>query len=143
MGKTYASVEIHVPVSKCYSYVRNSLKDPKFVTAYRTLHNGRDYSGRVVSETQNRQLVIEERAIDSMLAFRHKGWSIKYDFQETGRGTTRVAVSVEYGALLAFMAMTTAKLQSVNEVLTRINSLIALECGVEPGDREQMESGDG
>ncbi len=127
MGKVYVSVEINAPVSICYSYVKNSLKNPKFIAAYKTLHDGREYSGQIVEDTQNSRLVIEESAIDTLTRIRHKGWSIAYEFEEIGSAKTRVGVSVEYGTFLALMGFTTTKIQSINEVLARITSLLALE----------------
>jgi len=127
MGKVYVPIEIEVPVSTCYSYVKNSLKDPKFIVAYKSLHAGREYSGRIVEDTENRRLAIEESAIDTLTHIRHKGWTITYEFEETGGTTTRIGVSVEYGTFLALMGMTTTKIQSINEVLARITSLLALE----------------
>jgi hypothetical protein len=38
MGRTYASIEISTPPEVCYTYVRDSVDDPKFAVAYRTLH---------------------------------------------------------------------------------------------------------
>ena len=42
------------------------VEDPKFLAVYRDLHRGRGYSGRIVNEIENRQLVIRESAIDTL-----------------------------------------------------------------------------
>ena len=128
MRKTDIAVDIEVPVATCYSYVKNSIIDPRFRAAYRELHQGkREYSGRIVKEYENRQLVIQEKAIDSVTGIRFKGWTITYDFEPVSETKTKVAVSVEYSMFLAFMGMSTMKLQSINEVLARVQSLLALE----------------
>ena len=143
MGKTYTSIEIDLPSGICFSYVKNSLKSPKFVAVYKTLHEGREYSGQIVEESENQRLVIKESAIDSVTGIRHKGWTITYDFEEIAPTKTRVAVSIEYGIFLALMGMTTTKAQSTNEVLSRINSLIALEHRQELASCEQADAADG
>ena len=128
MRKTDIAVDIEVPVATCYSYVKNSIIDPKFRAAYRELHQGkREYSGRIVKEYENRQLVIQVKAIDSVTGIRFKGWTITYDFEPVSETKTKVAVSVEYSMFLAFMGMSTMKLQSINEVLGRLQPLLALE----------------
>ena len=128
MRKTYVSVDIEVPVATCYSYVKNSVINPKFLTAYRELHQGRrEYSGRIVKEFENHQLVVHEKAIDSLTGIRFKGWTITYDFEPVSETKTKVGVSVEYSMFLAFMGMSTTKLQSVNEILGRVQLLLALE----------------
>ena len=128
MRKTYATVDIEVPVATCYSYVKNSMVNPKFLAAYRELHQGRrEYSGRIAKESENRQLVIHESGIDSITRIRFKGWTITYDFEPMGETKTKVDISVEYSMFLAFMGMSTIKLQSINEMLGRMQSLLALE----------------
>ena len=42
------------------------VEDPKFLAVYRDLHRGREYSGRIADEIENRQLVIRESAIDTL-----------------------------------------------------------------------------
>jgi len=135
MGRTYASVEIELPSDICFSYVKSSVNPPKFVAVYKTLHSGREYSGHIVEESENRRVVIEESAIDTLTGIRHKGWTIAYDFEEIAPTRTRVAISVEYGILLALMGATTTKAQSINEVLTRVNILLALEHRQESASR--------
>ena len=128
MRKTDIAVDIEVPVATCYSYVKNSIIEPKFLAAYRELHQGkREYSGRIVKEYENRQLVIQEKAIDSVTGIRFKGWTITYDFEPVSETKTNVAVSIEYSMFLAFMGMSTMKLQSINEVLGRLQPLLGLE----------------
>lgn len=128
MRKTHIAVDIEVPVATCYSYVKNSIIDPKFRAAYREIHQGkREYSGRIVKGYENRQLVIHEKALDSVTGIRFKGWTITYDFEPVSETKTKVAVSVEYSMFLAFMGMSTMKLQSINEVLGRLQPLLALE----------------
>ncbi|MBT3381568.1 MAG: hypothetical protein HN742_12745 [Lentisphaerae bacterium] len=143
MGKTYASIEINTSLEMCYTYVRNSVDDPKFAAVYRTLHEGREYSGKIAEESTNRQIVIEEAGIDSVTRVRHKGWTITYDLEEVTRGTTRVGISVEYGMFLAVMGMTTVKVQSMNEVLSRVNALLALEYSGKTPEREPAVARDG
>ena len=128
MPKTRVTVEIEVPVATCYSYVKNSVINPKFLAAYRELHRGRrEYSGRIVKESDNRQLVVHEKGIDSITGLRFKGWTITYDFEPVSETKTKVGVSVEYSMFLAFMGMSTMKLQSINEILGRVQLLLALE----------------
>ena len=128
MRKTYVSVDIEVPVATCYSYVKNSIINPKFLAAYSELHRGRrEYSGRIVKESENRQLVMHTLAIDSVTGIRFKGWTVTYDFEPVSETKTKVGVSVEYSMFLAFMGMSTMKLQSINEILGRVQSLLALE----------------
>ena len=128
MRKTYVSVDIEVPVATCYSYVKNSVINPKFLAAYRELHRGRrEYSGRIVKESENRQLVMHTLAIDSVTGIRFKGWTVTYDFEPVSETKTKVGVSVEYSMFLAFMGMSTMKLQSISEILGRVQSLLALE----------------
>lgn len=128
MRKTYASVDIEVPVATCYSYVKNSVGNPKFLAAYRELHRGRrEYSGRILNESENRRLVIHEKAIDSVTGISFSGWTITYDFEPVSETKTKVDVSLEYSMFLAFIGMSTMKLQSINEMLGLVQSLLALE----------------
>lgn len=128
MRRTYVAVDIKVPVATCYSYVKNSVTEPKLLTAYRNLHQGkRSYSGRIVQETENRQLVIHEKAIDSLTGIRFSGWRITYDFESVGEIETKIGISIEYSVFMALMGMSTMKFQSINEMLNRVQSLIALE----------------
>ncbi|RKU25817.1 hypothetical protein C6499_14395 [Candidatus Poribacteria bacterium] len=128
MRKTYASVDIEVPVATCYSYVKNSVGNPKFLAAYRELHRGRrEYSGRFLNESENRRLVIHEKAIDSVTGIRFSGWTITYDLEPVSETKTKVDVSLEYSVFMALMGMSTTKLQSINEMLGRGQSLLALE----------------
>ena len=128
MRKTHIAVDIEVPVATCYSYVKSSVVNPKFSTVYRELHQGRrEYSGRIVKESENRQLAIHTLAIDGLTGIRFKGWTTTYDFEAVSETKTKVTVSVEYSMFLAFMGMSTMKLQSINEVLAAVQSLLALE----------------
>ena len=128
MRRTHMAVDIKVPVTTIYSYVKNSVINPKFLAAYKVLHQGRrKYSGQIVKESENHQLVIDTLAIDSVTSIRFKGWTITYDFEPVGETKTKVGVSVEYSMFLAFMGMSTMKLQSINEVLGRLQPLLALE----------------
>ena len=87
--------------------------------------------------------MIEEAAIDTVTRIRHKGWTIRYDLEEVTPGTTRVGLSVEYGMFLAVMGMTTMKLQSMNEVLSRVNALLALEHSGKTPEREPTAAAHG
>ena len=128
MPKTHVTVDIEVPVATCYSYVKNSVVNPKFLAAYRELHRGRkEYSGRIVKEAENRQLVIHEPAIESVTGIRFAGWTITYDFKSIGETETKVGVSIEYSVFIALIGLSTTKLQSINEILGQVQSLIALE----------------
>lgn len=128
MPKIHITIDIEVPVATCYSYVKKSVVNPKFLAAYRELHQGRrEYSGRIVKESENRQLVVHEKAIDSITGLRFKGYTITYDFEPVSETKTKVDVSVEYSMFLAFMGMSTMKLQSINEILGRVQLLLALE----------------
>ena len=128
MPKTHVTVDIEVPVATCYSYVKNSVTNPKFLAAYRELHQGRrEYSGRIAQESENRQLVIHTLAIGSTTRIRFKGWKVTYDFEPVSETKTKVGISVEYSTFLAFMGMSTMKLQSINEILAEVHSLLALE----------------
>ena len=128
MRRTHIAVDIEVPVTTIYSYVKNSVINLKFLAAYKELHQGRrEYSGRIVKESENRQLVIHTLAIDSVTGIRFKGWTITYDFEPVGETKTKVGVSVEYSLFLAFIGMSTMKLQSINEVLACLQPLLALE----------------
>ena len=128
MRKTCVSVDIEVPVATCYSYVKNSVVNPKFLAAYRELHQRRrESSERIVKESENGQLVIHTLAIDSVTGIRFKGWTITYDFKSVSKTKTKVGISVEYSMFLAFMGMSTTKLQSISEALGRVRLLLALE----------------
>jgi hypothetical protein len=127
MGKTCGEIDVQVPVARCYSFVKDSVQNPKFLSAYKDLHSGREYSGRIAEEAENRRLVIEESGMDSVTRIRHKGWTIIYDFEAVSETKTKIGISVEYGTFLALMGATTTKLQSVNEVLARVAALLALE----------------
>lgn len=128
MPKTYVTVDIEAPVATCYSYVKNSVVNPKFLAAYRELQRGRaEYSGRVLNESENRRLVIHEKAIDSVTGIRFSGWTITYDFESVSETKTKVDVSLEYSMFIAFLGMSTMKSQSINDVLGRVQSLLMLE----------------
>lgn len=128
MRKTYIAVDIKVPVATCYTYVKNSVVCPKFLAAYTELHRGRRvYSGRIVRESENSQLVIHEKAIDSLTGIRFSGWTITYDFESVSETETKVGILIEYSMFMAFVGASTMKLQSINEILTRVQSLLALE----------------
>lgn len=128
MPKTHITVDIEVPVATCYSYVKNSVISPKFRAVYRELHRGRrEYSGRILNESENRQLVIHEKAIGSVTGIRFSGWTITYDFEPVSETKTKVGISLEYSMFMALMGMSTMKLQSIGEVLGRGQTLLALE----------------
>lgn len=128
MPKTHVTVDIEVPVATCYSYVKNSVVNPKFLAAYNELQRWkREYSGRILNESENRRLVIHEKAIDTVTGIRYSGWTIIYDFEPVGETKTKVGVSIEYSVFIALMGLSTTKLQSINEILGRVQSLIALE----------------
>ncbi|MDE0185308.1 MAG: hypothetical protein OXP71_07595 [Candidatus Poribacteria bacterium] len=127
MGRTFVSVDVEVPVEVCYSYVKESISNPKFLAAYNNLHPGWRFSGTILEENEDRRIVIREPGVDSVTRIRHKGWTIIYDFASAGEAKTKVSISVKYGAFLAFFGLTTTKLQSINEALGRIQSLLALE----------------
>jgi hypothetical protein len=128
MGESNAVIEVSAPVGKCYSFVKGSVGNPKYLAVYQDLHAGKTYSGQIVDDIENRRIVIAESSIDTLTRVRHKGWTIKYDFEDSAGQGSRVTISVEYDALLAIAGMTTTKLQSVNEVLARVTALLALEC---------------
>jgi len=127
MGESNSIVEINAPVSKCYAFVKQSVANPKYLEVYQGLHAGRDYSGRIIDDIDNRRIVIEESSIDGLTKTRYKGWTIKYDFEDVDGTSSRVTISVEYGTLLAIGGMTTTKGQSINEILSRVTTLLALE----------------
>jgi len=128
MPKTHVTVDIEVPIATCYSYVKNSVVYPKFLAAYRKLWSGRKgYSGRILNESENRRLVIHEKSIDSVTGIRFGGWTITYDFESIGEKETKVGVSIEYSVFMALVGLSTTKGQSINEILGRVLSLLALE----------------
>ena len=128
MGTTYVAVDIKVPVAIIYSYVKDSIVDSKFLTAYRHLHRRkRAYSGRIVQETENRQLVMREKAIDSVTGIRFGGWTITYDFESISETETKVGISIEYSLFMALVGVSTMKGQSINAILGRVQPLLALE----------------
>ena len=127
MGKSSAVVEVSAPTDKCYGFVKESVANPKYLKVYQGLHPGKDYSGRIIDDIENCRIAIEESGIDSVTKIRLKGWTIKYDFEEIDGSSTKVTISVEYGALLAIGGLTTAKGQSINEILARVTALLALE----------------
>jgi len=127
MGESNAIVEIQAPTAKCYGFVKESVANSKYLAAYQSLHPGKDYSGRIIDDIENRRIIIEESSIDSITKTRHKGWTIKYDFEDVDGNSTKVTISVEYGTLLAIGGMTTAKSQSINEILSRVTAMLALE----------------
>ena len=143
MGKTYASIEINVGPETCYAYVRDSVDNPKFTAVYRMLDDGREYSGKIVEESANRRIVIEEAGIDTLTRIRLKGWTVTYDLEEAAPGRTRVGLSVEYGMRLALMGFTSMKDQSTNEVLSRVNALLALEHSGKTPECEPTAATDG
>jgi hypothetical protein len=104
---------------------------------------GNEYSGNIVEESANQRIVIEEDGIDSVTRIRHTGWTVTYDFEEATPGATRVGISIEYGMFLAIMGMTTTKVQSMNEVLSRVNALLALEYSAKTPKREHDAAQDG
>lgn len=128
MGTSYVAVDIKVPVATIYSYVKDSIIDPKFLTAYRHLQQGkRGYSGRIVQETENRQLVSHEQGLNITTGTHYGGWTITYDFESVSETETKVGILIEYSVFMAFLAMFTLKAQSINEILGRVQSLLALE----------------
>lgn len=127
MAESSAVVEINAQTSKCYGFVKESVTNPKYLAVYQGLHPGHDYSGRIIDDIENRRIVIEESGIDSVTRIRHSGWTIKYDFEDVAGSSTKVTLSVEYGAFLAIAGMTSTKGQSVNEILSRVTTLLALE----------------
>ncbi len=127
MGESNSIVEINAPVSRCYTFVKQSVANPKYLAVYQGLHAGRDYSGRIIDDVKNHRIAIEEASIESLTKTRHKGWTIKYDFEDVDGTSTRVTISVEYGTLLAIGGMTSTKGQSINEILSRVTALLALE----------------
>lgn len=129
MTKAYASITINLPVSTCYEFVKNVYHDPKFVSAYRSLYSGMNYSGRVVDSSENQRMVIHEPAMDGLTGMRMSGWTITYDFHELDSETTKIELMIEYGLLLGIMGLSTMHIQAKNEVLGRILALMALEQG--------------
>ena len=127
MGRTFVSVDVEVPVAICYSYVKGSVANPKFLAVYNDLQPGGGYTGAILEENENHRVVIQGVAIDTVTRIRLKGWTITYDFESAGESKSKVDISVEYGAFLAFAGLTTTKLQSMNEALERVESLLALE----------------
>lgn len=127
MPITYVEVNIKVPTATVYSYVKNSVVAPKFLTAYKDLHLRGTYSGQIIQETENCQLLIHEKAIDSLTGIRFAGWTITYDFESVGEIETKVGVSIKYSVFMALLGISTMKLQSINEILGRVQSLLALE----------------
>ena len=144
MARTYVSVEIGLPAAMCYTYVKGSVNHPKFLAAYRSLFSGRECSARIVEDSGNRRLVVEQQAIDGLTGIRFSGWTVTYDFEDAADGRTRVGISVEYGMFLALTGLSTMKMQSINAVLGRVNCLLALEQGTETATpREQAAAPDG
>jgi|GEM_PF-1429193 hypothetical protein len=131
MARTYVSVEIGIPAAMCYTYVKGSVNHPKFLAAYKSLFSGRECSARIVEDSGNHRIVIEETATDSLTGVRFSGWTVTYDFEDAADGRARVGISVEYGIFMALCGLTMMKMQSINEVLGRVNSLLALEQGTE------------
>ena len=128
MPKTHVTVDIEVPVATCYSYVKNSVVNPKFLAAYKDLHRGkRAYSGRIVQETENRQLVIHEQGLNITTGTHYGGWTITYDFESVSETKTKVGILIEYSVFMTFLAMFTLKAQSINEILGRVQLLLTLE----------------
>lgn len=127
MGESNSIVEINAPVSECYAFVKQSVDNPKYLAVYQGLHAGRDYSGQIIDDIDNRRIVIEESSIECLTKTRHKGWTIKYTFEDVDATSSRVTISVEYGTLLAIGGMTSTKGQSINEILARVTALLALE----------------
>ncbi|WP_018971181.1 hypothetical protein [Rubritalea marina] len=127
MGKVNVQIEIQAPITACYTYVKESVIAPRYLSIYRELHHGKHYSGKIVQDHALQHLVITEQGYDSMSKLRHKGWTISYAFEALGENSTKVEVTVAYGWFLALMGMTTTKIQAINEMMGRVSALLALE----------------
>ena len=80
-----------------------------------------------MQETENRQLVIYEQGLNITTGTHYGGWTITYDFESVSETETKVGILIEYSVFMAFMAMFTLKAQSINEILGRVQPLLALE----------------
>ncbi len=123
-----ASVEITVPRELVYSYVKNSVSDPRFLEAYASLRAPTQFSGKLVLDEPFSTLTIDMSNIDSITGRRGRlGWQIQYNFDNTDNGKTFITVSITYGLLMAIAGFTTVEGQAQNEILSRIHALLALE----------------
>lgn len=129
MGNTSAQIEIEVPLGPTFDFVKDAVTNPQYLKIYETLSNGKPYSGRIIEESSGHHLLIQEASVDGLTNIRLPGWTIRYDFEEVSSSKTKVTITIEYGALLAILGMSTVHGQSINEVLARITNLLALERG--------------
>ena len=129
MGIKSATVEIAVPVQDVFEYVNQfcRMKNNKVADLYDHLTGGRRYSGNVKKCLENDAIVLTEGAVDGLLGFMFSGWTISYQFEPIDDNSTRVSITVEYGFLMAVIALSTANDQATAAVFYRASALLALE----------------
>ena len=132
MKKVSGAISVRVPSAECFDYVHRSVSDDRLLAAYAALRGSSPYSGRVVEAGRPHRLRIVENTVDSLMEKQgvfSTGWTISYSFAPRGADSTFVEIAVEYDLVTAALGLSTTEGQARNEILHRINALLALEAG--------------
>jgi hypothetical protein len=129
MARVTGAVTLNLPADRCYAYLRDSVRDERFLEAYAELRAPLKYSGDVTAIEHGRRVTISEDGYDTLTNLRLNGWAVTFTLTRLDELRTRVQISVEYGLMLAVLGLTTMRAQAENEILSWIRALLALERG--------------
>jgi hypothetical protein len=129
MARVTGAVTLNMPTDRCYAYLRDSVRDDRFLQAYAELRAPLKYSGDVTAVEHGRRVTISEDGYDTLTNLRLNGWAVTFTLTRLDELRTRVQISVEYGLMLAVLGLTTMRAQAENEILSWIRALLALERG--------------
>lgn len=134
MGKVSYTVELEVPVDKCYSNIKRCLMNERFKKVCSDLVSPK-YIPVIIDETENEKISIKEIAFDPITGLTLKSISMihSYTFEPISENKTRINILIEYSLLVALSGFGTVKALAKDKVIGIVNSLIAYENGIKDG----------
>ena len=131
MGKVSYTVDLEVPVEKCYSNIKSCLADERFKKVCSDLVSPK-YIPVIVDETKNEKISIKEIAFDPITGLTIKSISMthNYSFEPISENETRIKISIEYSLLVALSGFGTVKALAKDKIIGIVNSLISYENGI-------------
>lgn len=131
LGKISYTIDIGVPLDKCFSNFRRCLDDERYKDVCSELVSPK-YIPVIIDETENQIITIKEISFDPLTGFTHKNISMihNYIFISVTENITRINISTEYSILVALFGLGTVKGQVKDKIIGIVNSLLSYENGL-------------
>lgn len=131
MGKVSYTIDLEVPLNKCFTNFRRCLDDGRYKKVCSDLISPK-YTPVIIDETENKKISIKEIAFDPLFRVTLKNFAMihNYSFEPISDNRTRINITTEYSMMVALSGLGTTKAQVKDKIIGVVNSLLSYENGI-------------